>query len=88
MAIAKSLSHETMNGSISGRITEKHNVVYLGADVPNGADYDTVLVENIDYSQTPAQITSFIGNAIRPRATSIGRTVGANQVLLFDITKA
>ena len=89
MAIAKSIAVlETTPGSIAGRITEKHDVLYIGADVPGGSDRDTVLIENIDYSQTPAQVSSFIGSAIRTRAASIGRTVPANQVLLPDITKA
>jgi hypothetical protein len=74
-------------GTQTGRITETHEVVYVGADVPGGFDTDHVRIENLDYSIQPAQIQSAIAAAIRARAASIGISVGNSEVLLDAIVK-
>lgn len=74
-------------GTQAGRVTETHEVVYVGADVPTGFDVDHVVIENLDYSIQPAQIQSAIAAAIRTRAAAIGISLGNNEILLDAIVK-
>lgn len=74
-------------GTQAGRVTETHEVVYVGADVPAGFDVDHVVVENLDYSIQPSQIQTAIAGAIRTRAASLGINIGNNEILLDAIVK-
>lgn len=78
---------EAAPGSQAGRVTEVHEVVYVGPDVPNGFDVDLVKVENLDYSTQPAQIAAAIMTAVRSRAASLGITVGNNEVVGEGLVK-
>lgn len=79
---------EAYPGTQAGRVTEVHEVVYVGTGANGeGFDIDHVVVANLDYSVQPAQITSTIATAIRNRAASIGISIGNNEVLLDSIVK-
>lgn len=74
-------------GTQAGRVTETHEVVFVGADVPAGFDVDHVVVENLDYSVQPSQIQTAIATAIRTRGATLGYAVGNNEALVDAIVK-
>lgn len=74
-------------GTTAGRVTATYEVVYVGADVPGSFDTDLVVVANLDLSLQPAQIDAAIASGIRTRASSLGITIGNNDVILCGSVK-
>jgi hypothetical protein len=74
-------------GTNPGTIKEAWDILYIGSDF-EGNSFDTVVVDNIDYSQQPPQVIAFVAAAFRASATALGRTVAANDILMPDVVKA
>ena len=88
MAFARALFvQETGPATTPGLTKETWKVLYTGADVPGGQDVDFVEVDNVDYSVTAAQYATFVGAAIRARATMFGRTIVSNGVIMAAVTR-
>lgn len=79
---------EAYPGSIAGTVTEVWEVIFVGPEIPNGTDLDYVTVENLDYSQPPAQLAQAVAASIRQRGASINRIVATNDCLLAQVIRA
>lgn len=76
-------------GTPAGRVTIDVKAIYVGTDLPGGLllDRDIITVPNVDLSLQPNQIATAIADAVRTRATSLGYSIGANEIILSGLVK-